>query len=117
MTVSTLEEAIKAVRGLPREDLSRLRQWIEEQEQQGSEKESRAEVVLRNADDYRLSKEWIEANRTEYLNQWVVLDGDILVSYGMDGSEVYDRAKAAGVETPFLVQIVDEKEPFFMGWK
>lgn len=116
MANPTLEQLIEAVRGLPPEDRQRLRDWLDQQEQQNAEERQREAAVREQVERYRKSMKWVAEHRAEYLGQWVVLDGDRLVSHGTDGGQVYDQAKAAGIAIPFLLHIVEEKEPFYAGW-
>jgi hypothetical protein len=53
---------------------------------------------------------WLEENREKYLGQWVALDGDRLLASGSTAKEVYSKAKAEGVEIPF-VELVTGREP------
>jgi len=47
----------------------------------------------------------------------VALDGDRLVASGPTAKEVYSKAKAEGVETPFVELLTQqEPEPFTGGW-
>ncbi len=65
-----------------------------------------------------LSRElqWLKEHRTEYLEQWVALDGDRLVGYGPNAREVYAAARAAGVKSPFVEFIPTADELPFGGW-
>jgi hypothetical protein len=116
MAHTTFEQVIEVVRELPLEDQRRLRQWLQEQERNTSEDQQREEAVRQQVEKYRKAKNWIKQHRSEYMGQWVVLDGDRLISHGADGSQVFDQARAAGIETPFLVHVVEEEEPFYAGW-
>jgi hypothetical protein len=59
----------------------------------------------------------LDENAEEYLGQWVALDGDRLIASGRTAKEVYSKAKAEGVQVPF-VELVTEREPvpFSGGW-
>jgi hypothetical protein len=59
----------------------------------------------------------LDENREKYLGQWVALDGDRLIASGPTAKEVYSKAKAEGVDIPF-VELVSEREsvPFTGGW-
>jgi hypothetical protein len=52
----------------------------------------------------------VARNREKCSGQWVVLDGDRLIASGPTAKEVYSKAKAEGVEIPF-VELVTEREP------
>ncbi|MFN7945887.1 MAG: DUF5678 domain-containing protein [Blastocatellia bacterium] len=113
--MTTLEEMIEAARNLPPEDRQRLQQWLQEQEQHDAQQQQHSEKLCREMEQYQQARQWIAEHRAEYLGQWVVLEGDQLISHGTDGSQVYDQAKAAGIKAPFLVQIVEEPAAFFTG--
>lgn len=66
--------------------------------------------------DFTKEMNWLEKYRTEFSGEWVALDGDRLVSHGLDGLEVYKAARRTGVESPFLVQVELEDELPFGGW-
>lgn len=59
---------------------------------------------------------WIKEHRTEYVGEWVALKGDVLISHGSNGLEVYEKARSAGIKNPFLAQIESEDELPFGGW-
>jgi hypothetical protein len=42
------------------------------------------------------------------------LEGDRLIAHGADALEVHRQAKEAGIETPYLEQIVEEED--WGGW-
>jgi hypothetical protein len=65
---------------------------------------------------FRKAMQWVADHRAEYLNQWVVLHGDQLISAAPDSKTAYEAAKAVGIETPFLHHIIDEPEAFYAGW-
>jgi len=52
----------------------------------------------------------LHENREKYSGQWVSLDGDRLIANGLMAKEVYSKAKAKGVEIPF-VELVTDREP------
>jgi predicted DNA-binding antitoxin AbrB/MazE fold protein len=60
---------------------------------------------------------WLEMHGAEYEGQWVALSGDQLISHGTSGLEVYESARRAGIESPFLIQVeIPEDELPFGGW-
>ena len=60
---------------------------------------------------------WIAQNRAAFAGQWVAVEGDRLLSAGTDALEVFTAAKAAGIESPFVVHILEEDPlPFVPGW-
>ncbi len=52
----------------------------------------------------------VARNREKYSGQWVALNGDRLMANGPTAKEVYSKAKAEGVEIPF-VELVTDREP------
>src|ERR1700682_2952467 len=43
-----------------------------------------------------LEQEWLREHREEYAGQWVALNGSALLSHGLNGLEVLNKAKARG---------------------
>jgi len=93
--------------------------------------ESKQEEVLRFADglqrpasgrtvpfrDRSREMTWMEHNRAAYRDRWVALEGDRLIAADVDPRKVFDAAKAAGIEGPFVVRITPEDSlPFVPGW-
>lgn len=59
---------------------------------------------------------WLKEHRQQYVGQWGALDGDKLVSHGVDARAVYEAARQAGVAVSFVAH-VDPAEPYpFGGW-
>lgn len=134
----TLEQVIAAAQMLPREDRRSLQRFLLEQERRDvtatqtavetiapqdngarpvAATPLRRETVEQQIERYRRAKRWIREHRAEYLGQWVVLDGDRLISHGSNSQTVFEQARAAGIEPPFLEQIrEEEKGPFMGGW-
>ncbi len=112
---TNLEQLIEGVKTLPFEDLSRLREVIDEERRRKQiSKEKQVKLEERIA-KFKKSEKWLEENRENYMNQWVCLEGDVLVAHGTDALEVDRQAKEAGIKSPFLEHIVEEKYPFG-GW-
>ncbi len=59
---------------------------------------------------------WLKENWKEYLDQWVCIEGDQLISYGSDGRKVFAEARAAGIRVPFVVRVEDPTIPQMGGW-
>ena len=59
---------------------------------------------------------WLAENRNEYVGQWVVVEGDRLIASGPDSREVFQAAKQAGIQIPFLVHVEPENQLPFGGW-
>lgn len=105
MTLS-VDQIIKSIAQLPAPEQERIRRWLEEKgatngEGQGSQ--AHANCSTR-------SLRWLHENREKYSGQWVALDADRLVASGPTAKEVYSKAKAEGVEIPF-VELVTDREP------
>ncbi|MGH9752953.1 MAG: DUF5678 domain-containing protein [Blastocatellia bacterium] len=60
--------------------------------------------------------QWLAENRIQYVGQWVVVEGDRLIAHGPNSREVFQAAKQAGIEVPFLVQVEPEDQLPFGGW-
>jgi len=114
MTGTTLEQVINIARNLPPEALRSLREWIEEQEK-NAEIQRHEDLSRRDEEQFRDSLRWVDEHRGEYLGQWVALDGNRLVSLGTEAKKVYEEARAAGVQTPFLKRVIEDDLPFG-GW-
>jgi len=113
----TLEQVIEVVRALPLGDRYRLQEWLQKQERRDLEEPRREEAVRREIEKYKLAKQWIAEHRVQYLGQWVALEGDRLIAYGANAVQVDNEAKAAGIEVPFVVRVIDEEPKYFYaGW-
>jgi hypothetical protein len=64
---------------------------------------------------FRRAMHWIDKHRAEYAGQWVCLEGDTLISHGVDAKRVYAEADAKGVPSPFVEFIEAETLPWG-GW-
>jgi len=111
---ANLEQAKQAVLQLPAEELEKFDEWFAAEKRRksnGEEKDTRAKNQLER---YKKARKWLDEHGAEYMNQWVCLEGDRLIAHSPDGRDLYQKAKAAGIETPFLHYV--EKEPkFFFG--
>lgn len=107
---------------LPSAERAKLIQLLSEQLSTGSEPIAPEEIAHNEElkielEKYRLSPQWIKDHRDEYLGQWVALDGDRLLAHGSNAREVHLKAKAEGIEIPFVEQVVEEPKFFYAGWK
>ncbi len=109
---TNLEQAIEIIRTLPVEDYDKLREVLDTEETAKRRKDEKSNWRLER---YKKARQWLDVNSEKYMNQWVCLEGDKLISNGTDGLEVHNKAKEAGIESPFLHHIVDESLPFG-GW-
>jgi len=60
--------------------------------------------------------DWIATHRSQYMGQWVVLDGDQLIGHGHDPRLLIEKARSEGVERPLVVRIQEEPTGFTGGW-
>jgi hypothetical protein len=112
---TNLENAIEIIKNLPVEDLNKLEREISKRKK--SEQSSNG-----NKDDwdwrmkrYKKARKWLDENSEKYMNQWVCLEGDKLIAHSDDGREVYQKAKEAGVEIPFIHHIVEKPKFYYSG--
>lgn len=66
--------------------------------------------------DRKREMEWLKENREKFAGEWVALDGNRLLSHGIDAKEVYEAARQEGVEIPFLAQVEPLDQLPFAGW-
>ena len=83
-----------------------------------------ADGLERNAASRRVSSrdrssemKWLDENRAAYADQWVAVEGDLLIGSNVDPLNVFSAAKAAGIQIPFVVHVLPEDSlPFVPGW-
>jgi hypothetical protein len=111
--IPSFDQIIKSIEQLPAAEQERIRRWLEDKGTTNGEGRDSQAPVNRSAKSVR----WLHENREKYSGQWVALDGDRLIASGATAKEVYSKAKAEGVEIPF-VELVAEQEsgPFTGGW-
>ena len=123
--MTTVEQVLETVGTLPFAERQRLLQQLQQQLQQQAHHEpestnpaaqEREEKLRRELEEYRRANQWIAAHRAEYLGQWVALEGERLVSHGVDALQVHNEAKAAGITSPFLERMIEEEGPYWGGW-
>lgn len=109
MASADVERIIEEARRLPPGERQRLREALDREDHAG---------VRPSDHDVDLSRElrWIEEHRAEYAGQWVAVRGDRLLSSGPDGRQVYEAARAAGDERPFVTRVEPADELPFAGW-
>lgn len=59
---------------------------------------------------------WLKENGSKFVDEWVALDGDQLISHGFDAKAVYDEARAAGVVRPYFVRVTAPDDLPWGGW-
>jgi len=109
---TNIEQVVTMIRALPLEDLDKVREVINETVNAKREKE---EAVHWQISRYKKARKWLDEHGAEYMNKWVCLEGDQLIAVDDDGRTIYQKAKEAGIEIPFIHHIVDESVPFG-GW-
>ena len=109
---TNIEQVVTMIRALPLEDLDKVREVINETVNAKREKE---EIVHWQISRYKKARKWLDEHGAEYMNKWVCLEGDQLIAVDDDGRTIYQKAKEAGIEIPFIHHIVDESVPFG-GW-
>ena len=59
---------------------------------------------------------WLREQGQAFAGEWVALDGNRLLSHGLNARTVYDEARAAGVAAPFFVRVAVPDELPSGGW-
>ena len=109
----SVDEIIKSIAQLPAAEQERLRRWLEEKEATNEKGQGSRALANRSVKSLR----WLHQNREKYSGQWVALNGDRLIASGPTAKEVYSKAKAEGVEIPFVELVIDpEPGPSTGGW-
>lgn len=67
-----------------------------------------APAAMKPYNDRKAEMAWLAAHSDEYRGQWVALDGDTLVSHGLQALAVRDEARSKGVEVPLMEHIAPE---------
>ena len=109
MASADIERIIDEVRRLPPDERRQLRAALDRDEQDKVRPSDRLVDLSREL-------RWIEEHRAGYGGQWVAVRGNRLLSSGSDGREVYEAARAAGDERPFVTRVEPIDEPPFAGW-
>lgn len=109
MASPEVDRIIEELRRLAPDEKRQVREVLD------SEDRLRVQATNRSID---LSRElrWIETHRSAYAGQWVAVRGDRLLSSGPDGRTVYEAARAAGDERPFVTRVEPADELPFAGW-
>jgi hypothetical protein len=110
----TANEVIETIRTLPIQEKAKVYEWLDEEKREATQKTRTRENANEQLVRFRKAQEWILKNRQQYMNQWVCLDGDKLIAHGTDALEVHRQAKEAGIEIPYLEQVVEEED--WGGW-
>ena len=109
----SFDQIIKSIEQLPAPERERIRRWLDENGTPNGARNASQRHANRSAKSLR----WLHENREKYSGQWVALDGDQLIASGPTAKEVYSKARAEGVQIPF-VELVTEPQsvPFTGGW-
>ena len=109
MASSEVERIIEELRRLAPDEKRRVREVLDREDRLGVQATDRSINLSREL-------QWIERHRSEYAGQWVAVRGDRLLSSGPDGRRVYEAARAAGDDRPFVTRIEPADELPFAGW-
>lgn len=60
--------------------------------------------------------EWLRSHWREYVDRWVVLDGDRLVAESASAREAAEKARAIGFSAPFIIHVTEPSDLPFGGW-
>jgi hypothetical protein len=101
----TVDQAIEIIRRLPPPEREKVRDWLERESENESDKVYEAD---KRRERFRRSMRWIQENREKFDGQWVALDGD--------GRKVHAEAQSKSIKTPLMHRVsIKETEPFG-GW-
>ena len=108
----SFDQIIKSIEQLAEPEQERIRRWLDDRGTSNGEGNGSSAQAGRS----EKSLEWLDENREKYAGQWVALDGDRLIANGLTAKEVYSKAKAEGVEIPFVELVTKgEAAPFTGG--
>jgi hypothetical protein len=77
------------------------------------EYEEQEAVTLRGTE-----RTWIEAHANEIRGlkgQWVAIEGEKIISSGIEFEKVVGKARSKGVEIPYIIKVEQDKERPFIG--
>lgn len=105
------QQALEVVRTLSPEQLQQLLKQIESERR-------RPQQQVKGVADAKHQREremrWLAEHEAEYVGQWLALDGDHLLSNGIDPHQVRAAARAQGVASPFVV-FAENPDEFYSG--
>ena len=111
--IPSLDQILKSIEQLPTAEQEKIRRWLEGKGATNGEGHGSQAHTNRSEKSLR----WLHENRDKYSGQWVALDGDRLIANGPTAKEVYSKAKAEGIEIPFVELVTEEESgPFTGGW-
>ena len=103
-----LEQAKQVVLQLPSDEFKKFDEWYEAEKRNKSKDEDKEARLKYRLERYKKAQKWLDENSGKYMNKWVCLEGDKLIAVDDDGRTVYQTAKEAGIEVPFIHHIVEE---------
>ena len=107
--MATLEQIIEEAKRLSPDEQQKLREALDREALD-------AEKIVRIPPSRGREQQWIAEHGDEYVGQWVVIEGDQLITHGRDARTVYEAAREAGIAVPFLVRVAPGNEPSMGGW-
>src|SRR5690242_13957365 len=109
----SVDQIIKSIAQLPAAEQERIRRWLQEKGATNREGQGSQAHATRSARSLR----WLHENQEKYSGQWFALDGHRLIASGPTAKEVYSKAKAEGVQIPFVELVTDpDPVPSTGGW-
>jgi hypothetical protein len=111
--MASVNEVVETIYKMPKKDQEKVLEILVEGEKQKKKKNKKVQEQVAR---FKKAEKWLKENREEYLGQWVCLYGDKLIAHGEDGLEVHKQAKERGIESPYLVRVIEEPENFVGAW-
>jgi hypothetical protein len=69
--------------------------------------------------DLSREREWVLQHRHLYAGEWVVLSDGDLVGHSADSADVVaivEKARARGIETPYVKFLTEDSDPIWVAW-
>lgn len=64
----------------------------------------------------KLSTQWIKVHQNQYAEQYVALEGDILIAHGKTRRELVEVLKKEGKENCFIAYVPDPEKVYWGGF-
>ena len=111
MITSTVKSILRQIAALSDGEKAELRDRMVSEENANGAATGRPTLRLDPKDEASLR--WMKEHGSEYIGQWIALDGDRLIAHSIVFDEVAAAAKADGAELPLYHFIEPEPEhPF-----